>query len=181
MLYQLEDRQVKLEGEGHYVADNATVIGSVVLEEQASIWFNVVIRGDTEEIRIGARSNIQDGSILHTDFGFPLVIGEDVTVGHKAMLHGCTIGNGSLIGINAVVLNGAKIGKGCLIGANALVTEGTEIPDGALVMGAPAKVKRMLTEEEKHNLLLSASHYVANARRFNSDLLRPQRGTEFEL
>ncbi len=180
MLYELDERRVKLEGEGHFVADNATVIGSVVLEEDVSIWFNAVLRGDTEEIRIGARSNIQDGSILHTDHGFPMLIGKDVTVGHKVMLHGCTVGDGSLIGINAVVLNGAKIGKGCLIGANALVTEGTEIPDGALVMGAPAKVKRMLSEEEQKTLLLSAAHYVENGQRFREGL-RPQRSVDFEL
>ncbi|MBD2860169.1 gamma carbonic anhydrase family protein [Spongiibacter sp. KMU-158] len=180
MLYELEDRQVKVEGSGHFVAENATVIGSVVLESHSSVWFNAVLRGDTEEIRIGERTNIQDGSILHTDHGFPMVLGKDVTVGHKVMLHGCTVGDGSLIGINAVVLNGAKIGKGCLVGANALVTEGMEIPDGALVMGAPAKIKRMLTEEEQQGLLLSAEHYVQNAQRFSSSLRR-QRGVDFEL
>lgn len=180
MLYELEERRVTLEGQGQYVADNAAVIGSVVLEENVSIWFNAVLRGDTEEIRIGAGSNIQDGAILHTDHGFPMILGRDVTVGHKVMLHGCTIGDGSLVGINAVVLNGAKIGKGCLIGANALVTEGTEIPDGALVMGAPAKVKRMLTEQERQNLLQSAAHYVENGQRFSRGL-RPQRGSDFEL
>lgn len=173
MLYQLGDRKVALKGEGHFVADNAAVIGDVVLESNVSIWFNVVIRGDTEQIRVCEGSNIQDGSILHTDRGFPMVIGKNVTVGHKVMLHGCTVGEGSLVGMNAVVLNGAKIGKRCLIGANALVTEGTEIPDGALVMGVPAKVKRLLTEEEQAALALSAEHYVQNGQRFTSDL-QPQ-------
>ncbi len=173
MLYELGDRKVRMYGEGHFIADNATLIGDVVLQNQVSIWFNVVIRGDTEEIRVGARSNIQDGSILHTDHGFPMEIGEDVTVGHKVMLHGCTIGDGSLIGMNAVVLNGAKIGKNCLIGANALVTEGMEIPDGSLVMGMPAKVKRSLSDVEQLTLALSAQHYVENGQRFLAEL-RPQ-------
>ncbi|MEX1666180.1 gamma carbonic anhydrase family protein [Zhongshania arctica] len=173
MLYQLGERRVQLEGDGHFVADNATVIGSVVLKENVSIWFNVVIRGDVDDIVIGARSNIQDGSVLHTDSGFPMHIGEDVTVGHKVMLHGCTIGQGSLIGINAVVLNGAKIGKGCLIGANALVTEGMVIPDGSMVLGSPAKIRRTLSEDEQAVLMISASHYVENGHRFATEL-KPQ-------
>lgn len=173
MLYELGDRRVKMLGDGHFVADNASLIGDVVLSQNVSIWFNVVIRGDTEQIRIGAGSNIQDGSILHTDHGFPMSIGKDVTVGHKVMLHGCTIGDGSLIGMNAVVLNGAKVGKNCLIGANALVTEGMEIPDGSLVMGMPAKVKRALSDVEQATLALSAQHYVENGQRFLSEL-RPQ-------
>jgi carbonic anhydrase/acetyltransferase-like protein (isoleucine patch superfamily) len=173
MLYQLAERRVQLEGDGHFVADNATVIGSVVLKANVSIWFNVVIRGDVDDIVIGARSNIQDGSVLHADFGFPMHIGEDVTVGHKVMLHGCTIGQGSLIGINAVVLNGAKIGKGCLIGANALVTEGMVIPDGSMVLGSPAKIRRTLSEDEQAVLMISASSYVENGHRFATEL-KPQ-------
>ena len=173
MLYQLGERRVQLEGSGHFVADNATVIGSVTLKENASIWFNVVIRGDVDDIVIGARSNIQDGSILHTDAGFPMHIGDDVTVGHKAMLHGCTIGQGSLVGINAVVLNGAKIGKGCLIGANALVTEGMEIPDGSMGLGSPAKIRRSLSAEEQAALMMSAAHYVENGHHFAAQL-KPQ-------
>ncbi|WP_373081479.1 gamma carbonic anhydrase family protein [Zhongshania sp.] len=173
MLYELGDRRVILEGSGHFIAENASVIGSVTLGNQVSIWFNVVIRGDSDDIVIGAGSNIQDASVLHTDPGMPMHIGEDVTVGHKVMLHGCTIGAGSLIGINSVVLNGAKIGCGCLIGANSLVTEGMEIPDGALVMGAPAKIKRMLSADEQAALRMSAAHYVENGQRFNADL-RPQ-------
>lgn len=166
MIFSLEDLHVKRDGDGQFIAHNATVIGNVTLGQWVSVWFNVVIRGDAERISIGARSNIQDASVLHADPGFPLEIGEDVTVGHKAMLHGCTVGDGSLIGINAVVLNGAKIGKGCLIGANALVTEGTEIPDGSMVLGSPAKIKRTLSEEDQAALKLSAAHYVENGQRF---------------
>lgn len=166
MIFSLEGKSVQRIGDGHFIAHNATVIGSVTLHEHSSVWFNVVIRGDADEITVGARSNIQDASVLHADPGFPLVIGEDVTVGHKAMLHGCKIGDGSLIGINAVVLNGAKIGKGCLIGANALVTEGTEIPDGSMVLGSPAKIKRALSDDEQAALRLSAAHYVENGQRF---------------
>ena len=173
MLYELGDCRVRMLGDGHFIADNATLIGDVVLHQNVSIWFNAVIRGDTEEIRVGAGSNIQDGSILHTDHGFPMAIGKNVTVGHKVMLHGCTIGDGSLIGMNAVVLNGANVGKNCLIGANALVTEGMEIPDGSLVMGMPAKVKRALSDVEQATLALSAEHYVENGQRFLKDL-RPQ-------
>ena len=166
MIFSLEGNRVQRVGDGQFIAHNATVIGAVTLNERCSVWFNVVIRGDAEDITVGARSNIQDASVLHADPGFPLVIGEDVTVGHKAMLHGCIIGDGSLIGINAVVLNGARIGKGCLIGANALVTEGTEIPDGSLVLGSPAKIKRTLSQDEQEALRLSAAHYVENGQRF---------------
>ena len=174
MIFSLDDLHVTRHGNDQFIAHNATVIGAVTLHELVSIWFNVVIRGDAEKISIGARSNIQDASVLHADPGFPLQIGEDVTVGHKAMLHGCTIGDGSLIGINAVVLNGAKIGKGCLIGANALVTEGTEIPDGSMVLGSPAKIKRVLSEDEQAALKLSAAHYVDNGRRFRKHLKAEQ-------
>ncbi|MFT5575113.1 MAG: carbonic anhydrase/acetyltransferase-like protein (isoleucine patch superfamily) [Bermanella sp.] len=170
MIFSLDELQVQCIGDDQFIAHNATVIGAVTLNELVSVWYNVVIRGDAEKISIGARSNIQDGSVLHADPGFPLEIGEDVTVGHKAMLHGCTVGDGSLIGINAVVLNGAKIGKGCLIGANALVTEGTEIPDGSMVLGAPAKIKRSLSDDEQAALKLSAAHYVENGQRFRKGL-----------
>jgi carbonic anhydrase/acetyltransferase-like protein (isoleucine patch superfamily) len=153
-----------------WVADEATLIGKVVVEAEASVWFGVVIRGDNEEIRIGAGSNVQENCVLHTDMGFPLVIGANCTIGHKAMLHGCTIGEGSLIGMGATILNGAKIGKGCLIGACALVTEGKEIPDGSLVMGAPGKVVRVLDDAARARLLLSAAGYRANARRFAAGL-----------
>jgi carbonic anhydrase/acetyltransferase-like protein (isoleucine patch superfamily) len=170
MKYKLGDQRVTLVGEGHFIADNAAVIGSVTLQAGVSIWFSCVLRGDVERIDIGARSNIQDGTVIHADAGFPTVVGDDVTVGHNAMLHGCEIGDGSLVGINAVVLNGAKVGKGCLIGANALVTEGMIIPDGSLVLGSPAKIKTTLTEDQQLGLKMNAEHYVANAHRFITDL-----------
>ncbi len=153
-----------------WVADSAQVMGNVELGEDASVWFGAVVRGDTEVIRIGNRSNIQDGSVLHADIGKPLTIGEDVTVGHKVMLHGCTIGDGSLIGIGAVVLNGAKIGKGCIVGAGALVTEDKEFADGSMIIGSPAKAVRELTVAQQQGLVMSAVHYVGNARRFQSGL-----------
>jgi carbonic anhydrase/acetyltransferase-like protein (isoleucine patch superfamily) len=145
MIYSLDERQLQTEGD-YWIADNATVIGSVVLKNNASVWFNVVIRADNDTITIGENSNIQDGSVLHTDSGVPLTVGNNVTVGHKVMLHGCTIGDNTLIGINAVVLNHAKIGKNCIIGANALITERQEIPDNSLVVGSPAKVVKMVSE-----------------------------------
>jgi carbonic anhydrase/acetyltransferase-like protein (isoleucine patch superfamily) len=155
-----------------WVADSARVIGNVSLGDDASVWFGVVIRGDTERIAIGRGSNIQDNSVVHADAGFPVSVGEGVTVGHQAMLHGCTIGDHSLIGIQAVVLNGAKIGRHCLVGAGSLVTEGKEFPDGSLIMGSPAKVVRALTPEQIEHLKLSALGYVDNARRFKAGLKR---------
>ena len=169
MIYKLGADKPTLEGD-YYVADNATVLGIVWLCKDSSFWFGAILRGDTELITVGEWSNIQDGSVLHTDLGFPLDIGKDVTIGHKVMLHGCTIGDGSLIGINSVVLNGAKIGKGCLIGANTLITEGTDIPDGSLVMGSPGKVRGELNEDQKNGLIFSAHHYVENSKRFKSEL-----------
>ena len=166
MIYSLGESKVEIAGEDYFVADNATVIGNVCLENNASVWFNAVIRGDNELITIGENSNIQDCSVLHTDPGVPLKIGKNVTVGHKVMLHGCIIGDNSLVGINSVILNGAKIGRNCLIGANSLVTEGKEIPDGSLVMGSPAKVIKQLTEEQQQGLIRSAETYVANFKRF---------------
>lgn len=174
MKYSLDDKRVTLKGSGHFIAPNATLIGDVTLQENASVWFNCVLRGDADHIEIGAGSNIQDGSVLHADPGFPLTVGEHVTVGHKAMLHGCTIGDGSLVGINAVVLNGAKVGRGCLIGANALVTEGMEIPDGSLVLGSPGKIKSQLSAEQQQALLRSAAHYVHNGHRYNAQLKEQQ-------
>ena len=153
-----------------WVADSAQVMGQVALAEDVSVWFGVVIRGDTDSIQIGKRTNIQDLSVLHADVGMPLTIGDDVTVGHKVMLHGCTVGDGSLIGIGAIVLNGAKIGKGCLVGAGSLVTEGKEFPDGSMIMGSPAKVVRQLSPEQLQGLQNSAEHYVDNARRFRAGL-----------
>lgn len=169
MLYSLGERKVRCEGD-YFIAPGAIVIGSVVLGHEASVWFNAVLRGDNDIITVGARSNIQDGSVLHTDGGVPLTIGADVTVGHKVMLHGCTIGDGSLIGINAVVLNNARIGKHCIIGANALIPEGKEIPDYSLVMGSPGKVVRQLDEARAQGLLMSARHYVQNWQRYKRDL-----------
>ena len=155
-----------------WIADSAQVLGRVALGERCSIWFGAVLRGDTESMRIGADSNVQDNSVLHADEGMPLVIGERVTVGHQVMLHGCTIGDESLIGIGATVLNGARIGKHCLVGAGSLVTEGKEFPDGSLIMGTPAKVVRALTPEQIEGLRRSAQHYVENAARYRQGLNR---------
>lgn len=167
MLYSVDGKSVKKIGTEHFVAENATVIGNVELHDRSSVWFNVVIRGDNDPIIIGEGTNIQDGAVLHTDPGFTLKLGADVTVGHMAMLHGCEVGNGSLIGIGAVVLNGAQIGAGCLIGANALVPEGMVVPDNSLVVGSPAKVKRQLSPEQVAGLKQNALHYVDNMRKFN--------------
>ena len=172
-LYCLGDRKVQLLGEHHYVAHDATLAGSIVLENEVSVWFGVVIRADNDLVRIGAGTNIQDGAVLHCDPGFPLTIGRRVTVGHKAMLHGCTVGDGALIGINSVVLNGAKIGAGSLVGANALVPEGREIPAGVLVVGSPARVVRELKPEEQAGFLRMAEGYVARSRLF-MEQLKPQ-------
>jgi carbonic anhydrase/acetyltransferase-like protein (isoleucine patch superfamily) len=161
-----------------FVAPGARLIGRVRLAPGASVWFNAVLRGDNEWIEVGRGSNVQDGCVLHTDPGLPLTIGADVTVGHNAILHGCTVGDGSLIGMGAVVLNGARIGRGCLIGANALVTEGKEIPDGSLVMGQPAKVAKSLDEAAVARLLLSAERYRWNARRYRAGLTRSPREAE---
>lgn len=168
-IYELDGTAPRI-AESAWVADSAQVMGNVELADDASIWFGAVLRGDTETIRIGRRSNVQDSSVLHADMGMPLVVGDDVTVGHKVMLHGCTIGDGALIGIGAIVLNGARIGKGCLVGAGALVTEGKEFPDGSMILGSPARVVRELTAEQRDGLRLSALHYVENARRYRAGL-----------
>lgn len=169
-LYRLGDAQVVTQEGRSWVAPNAAAIGKVELCEDASVWFGAVLRGDNELIRVGARSNVQDGCVLHTDPGFPLDIGEDCTIGHMVMLHGCRIGNGCLIGIGSIVLNGAKIGDGCLIGANTLITEGKEIPPRSMVLGSPGKVVRQLTEEESERLKASAGRYVANWKRYQAGL-----------
>ena len=169
MLYTIDDIQPEL-ADDVFVADNATVIGRVRLEAGASVWFNCVLRGDVEALHIGTGSNIQDGSVLHADPGFPLRVGENVTVGHMVMLHGCSIGDNSLIGIGAIVLNGAKIGRNCIIGAGTLIPEGKEIPDSSLVMGAPGKIRAELDAARKQALIDSASHYVENYKRFKSGL-----------
>jgi len=169
MKYRLGSSHVEAHADS-WVAPNATLVGKVKLEPGASVWFNAVLRGDNELIHIGENSNVQDGTVMHTDMGFPLNIGTGVTIGHNAMLHGCTVGDYSLIGINAVILNGAKIGKYCIIGANSLIGEGKEIPDGSLVMGSPGKVVRELSEPQKKMLDASAAHYVHNAQRYARDL-----------
>lgn len=169
MIYALDGIAPQIDPSA-WVADTAVLIGKVVVEAEASIWFGAAIRGDNEEIRVGAGSNVQENAVLHTDMGYPLTIGANCTIGHKAMLHGCTIGDGTLIGMGATVLNGARIGSGCLIGACALITEGKEIPDGSLVMGAPGKVVRELDQTARARLLASAASYQANARRFRAGL-----------
>jgi carbonic anhydrase/acetyltransferase-like protein (isoleucine patch superfamily) len=169
MFYRVGDRTPE-KGEDVFVADNATVIGSVVLEDKSSVWFNAVLRGDNDVITIGEASNVQDGAVMHTDPGIKLTLGKGVTVGHNVMLHGCDIGDYSLIGIGAVVLNKAKIGKHCIIGANALIPEGMEIPDGSLVVGSPATIKRELNDMQKKMLEASAAHYVQNAARYLTTL-----------
>jgi carbonic anhydrase/acetyltransferase-like protein (isoleucine patch superfamily) len=170
-LYSLDGFAPELPPEGRYfVAPDANLIGRVRLGEDANIWFGATLRGDNEWIDIGARSNIQDGSVLHTDMGWPLTIGADVTVGHAVILHGCTIGEGSLIGMGATLLNGAKIGRFCIVGANALVTENREFPDYSLIVGAPAKVIRQLDEAAAAKLIASAAHYVENGRRYAAGL-----------
>lgn len=153
-----------------WVAPDANIIGAVTLCADTSVWFGATLRGDNERITLGQGSNVQENCVLHTDMGFPLVIGANCTIGHKAMLHGCTIGDGSLIGIGAVVLNGAKIGKNCLVGAGALVTEGKEFPDGSMILGSPAKAVRQLTPAQIEGLRQSARHYTDNARRFRDGL-----------
>ena len=168
-VYELDGTQPRV-ADSAWVADSAQVMGNVVLGEDSSVWFGTVIRGDTETITIGRGSNIQDASVLHADIGKPLTIGDNVTVGHQVMLHGCTIGDESLIGIGAIVLNGAKIGRHCLVGAGALVTEGKEFPDGSMIIGSPAKAVRQLTPEQIEGLKLSAQHYMDNSRRFRAGL-----------
>ena len=168
-IYQLGEHAPEIDASA-YVADSATLIGKVTLAENASVWSGATLRGDNERITIGAGSNVQEGTVMHTDMGFPLDVGANVTIGHQAMLHGCTIGDGSLIGIQAVILNGAVIGKGCLVGAGALVTEGKQFPDHSLIIGAPAKAVRTLAPEEIARLELSAASYVARGRLFKTEL-----------
>lgn len=168
-VYSLDGKTPRIAASA-WVADSAQVIGDVVLHDDVSIWFGAVLRGDTELLRIGRGTNVQDGSVLHADLGSPLLVGEGVTVGHQVMLHGCTIGNGSLVGIGAIVLNGAKIGKDCLVGAGALITEGKEFADGSMIIGSPAKSVRQVTTAQIEKLRQIASNYVDNARRFKSGL-----------
>jgi carbonic anhydrase/acetyltransferase-like protein (isoleucine patch superfamily) len=166
MNIDLGNKKLKTDGDNFWIAPNATVIGDIHLAKDASIWFNAVLRGDNEPIYVGEGSNVQDGSIIHTDPGFSCSIGKNVTVGHLAMLHGCSIGDGSLIGIGSVILNGAKIGKNCIIGSKALVTEGMDIPDGSMVLGIPGKIKKTLSTEEQSLVPLGAEHYIENYKKF---------------
>jgi carbonic anhydrase/acetyltransferase-like protein (isoleucine patch superfamily) len=168
-IYELDGKAPKL-GEGAWVAGSAEVIGDVTLGDNASVWFGTVIRGDCEGIRIGRNSNIQDLSVLHADIGIPLVIGDNVSVGHQVMLHGCTIGDGALIGIQAVILNGAKIGKNCIVGAGSVVTENKEFPDNSLIIGSPARVVRTMDADQVGKLQHIADHYVGNAKTFAKGL-----------
>ena len=166
MIIDLGDKKLKTVDDNFWIAPNASVIGDVNLERDASIWFNAILRADNEPIAIGEGSNVQDGAIIHTDPGYACNIGKKVTVGHMAMLHGCYIGDGSLIGIGSVVLNGAKIGRNCIIGSKALVTEGMEVPDGSMVLGIPGKIKKTLTEEEQSVVPLGAEHYIDNYKKY---------------
>ena len=168
-LYSLDGVSPRV-AEDSWVAPDANVIGKIVIQEGASVWFGATLRGDNEEIVIGKGSNVQENTIMHTDMGYPLTVGEGCTIGHKALLHGCTIGDNTLIGMGAVILNGAKIGKNCLIGANALITENKVIPDGSLVMGSPGKVVRELDEQGIQGLRASALNYQQNMRRFRAGL-----------
>ena len=169
MIYDFEGHTPKIDQDS-WVASNAVIIGRVELKKNSNIWFNTTLRGDLEPIIIGENSNIQDGSVCHTDDGMPLTIGDDVTVGHKVILHSCTVGNNSLIGMGSTVLNNAKIGNNCLIGANTLITEGKEFPDNSMIVGSPGKVKRELSEQEVQMIKLSALHYVENMKRFKAQL-----------
>jgi carbonic anhydrase/acetyltransferase-like protein (isoleucine patch superfamily) len=170
-IYQLDDHAPHIDPTA-WVADTAQVMGAITLEAHTSVWFGAVLRGDTETIQIGEGSNVQDLAVIHADIGLPVVVGKHVTVGHQVMLHGCTIGDESLIGIGAVVLNGARIGRHCVVGAGSVVTEGKEFPDGSLIMGTPAKVVRQLTPEQIEGLRMSAKHYIQNALRFKNGLTK---------
>ena len=170
MIYDFENKSLKSEGK-NWIASNAIIIGDIVIKNDASIWFNVVLRGDIEKIEVGEGSNIQDGSVLHTDPGYPLIIGKGVTVGHMVMLHGCTIGDDTLIGIGSTILNNAKIGKNCIIGANTLITENKNIPDNSLVIGSPGKVVRQVTDKEIVHIKQNAKEYIENWKKYSKSNL----------
>ena len=169
-LFSIGERRVELVGDRHYIAYDATLVGAVTLHADANVWFKVVIRAENDRITIGEGTNVQDGSVLHVDPGFPMTLGRNVTIGHKVMLHGCSVGDGTLVGINSVVLNGARIGRGALIGANTLIPEGKEIPDGVLVLGSPGKIVRELKQEQKDYLLGIARGYVERSRLYRESL-----------
>ena len=170
MIYSLGDKKINLDNADFWVAPSASVIGDITLKKNASVWFGAILRGDNDPIIVGENSNIQDNSVCHTDDGMPLVIGDNVTVGHKVILHSCSVGNNSLIGMGSTVLNNAKIGNNCLVGANSLITEGKEFPDNSLIVGSPGTVKRELTDTEKKIIELSAFHYVENMKKFRDNL-----------
>ena len=169
-LFSIGERTPRLVGAHHYIAHDATLVGDITLENNVNVWFQVVIRAENDRIHIGEGCNVQDGSVLHVDPGYPLTLGRQVSIGHKVMLHGCTIGEGALIGINSVIMNGAKIGRGTLIGANTLIPEGKEIPDGVLVLGSPGKVVRDLTQQQRDYLLSVATGYVERSRLYKQQL-----------
>ncbi len=169
-IFALGERKVQLVGENHYIAHDATLVGDITLENNVSVWFQVVIRAENDRIHIGEGCNIQDGSVLHVDPGYPLTLARNVSIGHKVMLHGCSIGEGTLVGINSVIMNGARIGRGSLIGANTLISEGKEIPDGVLVLGSPGKVVRELKQEERNYLLQVAAGYVERGKFYKKNL-----------
>ena len=169
MIYELGGRRPQFKGD-YFIADNAAVIGAVTLENDVSVWFNCVLRGDCDDLIVGEGTNIQDGSVLHTDPGIKLRVGRGCVVGHLVMLHGCEIGDNTLIGIKSVILNNARIGKNCIVGANSLITEGKSYPDNSLIVGTPAKVVRELTPQEVQLISLNARHYVENFKRFKKDL-----------
>jgi carbonic anhydrase/acetyltransferase-like protein (isoleucine patch superfamily) len=169
-LYSIGDKRVEMRGAHHYIAHDATLVGAITLEADANIWFKVVIRAENDVVRIGEATNVQDGSVLHVDPGYPLTLGRQVTIGHKVMLHGCTVGDGSLVGINSVVMNGARIGAHSLVGANTLIAEGKEIPEGVLVLGSPGKVVRELKQQEKDFLLTIAQGYIDRSRYYKENL-----------
>ena len=169
-LFSIGERKPRLVGEHHYIAHDATLVGDITLENNVNVWFQVVIRADNDRVHIGEGCNIQDGSVLHVDPGYPLTLSRHVSIGHKVMLHGCSIGEGSLVGINSVVMNGAKIGRGALIGANTLISEGKEIPDGVLVLGSPGKIIRELNQADRDYLLKIATGYVERSRFYKENL-----------
>ena len=173
MKYAFEYRKVVCQGD-YWIAPDAIVIGSVIMGPNASVWFGCIVRADNDTITLGENSQLQDGCVLHVDPGFPITIGKNVSVGHMAMLHGCTIGDGSLIGIKAVLLNGSKVGRNCLIGANSLIAEGKEIPDGSLVIGSPGKVVRQLSEAEIREINAASDHYVQQSRRYQKEFRRDE-------
>ena len=173
MFYTIGEGNVETPGENYWVAPSATLIGKVILKKDSSVWFNTVLRGDNEPIEVGEGSNVQDGCVLHTDPGFPIRLERNVTVGHMVMLHGCTVGAGSLLGIGSIILNGAKIGPDCLIGAGTLIPEGKEIPKNSVVMGTPGKVIRQVGERERNILESACQHYITRYKRYR-DEMRPQ-------